>query len=626
MNRIVLAGNPNTGKTTLFNNLTGSHEKVGNWHGVTVDKITKSSKLLNCDIVDLPGVYSLEGNTQEEKVAANFLSYLDESDIVINVLDSSCLERGVRLTKLLIEKNINTIIFINKTGTMSDRISDKIEQLTGCKVFVLDARNKRQVEKIAAKICKNKEQYIPKLQKNIDWESLCKAIISVPKLSKMDKIFMSDWFAVPIFLLIIGFVFFVTFGFIGSFISSIFTFVIDKLFGFIISITKAKFGTGWFIYFLQDGLFAGISSVLGFLPQLTIMYIAFGILEHSGYMARISFVFDRLLKKVGLTGKAIFALLFGFGCTTTAVSLTKGLENKNVQRRAICGLGVMTCNAKLPVLLLILSLFFEKYKALWLFVIYCFSFAFALLITFILSKKDKEKEYLILEVPRLCLPKFKTLWQTTFFAIKEFVARIFTTVVSFSILLFVVENFSFGFAYVGANIEESMLYKISQPLTVLFRPLGFSVGIVVALLSGIIAKELVITTFAVVNGVSLTGLAGSLIDPTSNIFFTKETAIAFMIFILVYTPCVAALKNIKTQVGVKQMLKMLVYQFLLAYLLAYAIQCFAKCIFSKNYLLCCGIIILIASVCFVVIKLVKLKSQGGKNVATGIQRQGRKAF
>ncbi len=603
MSKILIVGNPNSGKTTLFNNLTGSNNHVGNWHGVTTDVAEKASRKLKQKIVvDLPGIYSMQGYSQEEKCACEYLKS-HKQDTVINLLDASSLERGLTLTNELIANGIKPILVINKTRTMSDKVFENIEQRTGLPTFFIDVRKKNQLSDLISILLKEPSDIVTNFVKLIDINEIVRFIDEINfNVTKLDKIFLSDFFALPAFLAIVGVIFFVTFGPIGSKLTEIFCGYINSIFGFIISIIRSQFGTGWFIDFLEDGLFTGAGSVLGFIPQIFILTFAFNYLEHSGYLARIAFVFDALLKKIGLTGKAVFSLIMGFGCTTSAVCTTKGLDNKKLQRRAIYGLGYISCSAKLPVLSLLISLFFTKNTALYVFLFYLLGFLLALFVTFLLSLRDKKQESFILEVPKLCVPKFSIVGKSTIAETGRFASRIFTTVISFSIFLWIVQSFSFSLKYVGANIEESILYQISRPLSVLFRPLGFSSAMVVSLIVGIVAKELVISAFAILNGVSASFLPASFLDSTSNVFFTLPTAIAFILYMVVYAPCVAALSSIRKETDTKQMWKVLLSQSLVAYIVALLGRWFTISILEKNILKILGLIILIATIILVVVK------------------------
>ena len=602
MSKILIVGNPNSGKTTLFNNLTKSHNRVGNWHGVTTSVVEKQCKKIKKTVVDLPGIYSLQGFSEEEKCACEYLKK-HKGEVVVNLLDATCLKRGLALTNELINNGIKPVLVVNKTCAMSDKVFDEIEQRTGLPIFYMDVRKKGQLAQLIETLSQNPTDIFNNFIKALDIESIAKYIDDFRfNITKWDKIFLSDYFAVPAFLAIVGFIFFLTFGIVGRSFTNLFSSYVDGIFKFILDSVKDNFGTGWFYNFLADGLFTGVGSVLGFMPQIFLLISAFNILEHSGYLARIAFVFDALLKKIGLTGKAVFSLIMGFGCTTSAVCTTRGLENKTLQRRAIYGLGYISCSAKLPVLSLLVSLFFTYNTALYVFLFYLIGFVLALFVSFLLSLKQGQKESLILEVPRLCVPKFSIVAKSSVYETGKFASRILTTVVSFSIMLWIVESFSFSFRYVGTNIEDSMLYAISTPISWLFKPLGFTAGMVVALVVGIVAKELVISAFAVINGVSANLLAASLVDKTSAICFDIPTAIAFVLFMVVYAPCVAALSSIRKETDSKQMWRVLISQCAVAYVLALIGRWLTIAIIEKSILKIVGIVILIASIILLVIK------------------------
>lgn len=610
MSKIIIVGNPNSGKTTLFNNLTGSHNRVGNWHGVTTDVAEKECKRLKKQIVDLPGIYSLKGFSQEEKTACDYLNQ-NKNEIVLNLIDASCLERGLQLTNELIQKGVKPVLVVNKTRAISDKVFDNIEERTGLPTFYVDVRNKKQLSELIELLSKEPNKIVDKFVQMIDVNGVVKFIDEINfNITKLDKLFLSDIYAIPAFLVIVGIIFYLTFGPLGKYLSTLFSTNLNIAFEFIINTIATNFGRGWFLTFLQEGLFTGVGSVLCFVPQIFILTFTFNYLELSGYLSRIAFIFDAMLKKIGLTGKAVFSLIMGFGCTTSAICTTKGLDNKSLQRRAIYGLGYISCSAKLPVMSLLISLFFTKNTALYVFLFYLLGFILALFVTFLLSIGQPKKDNLILEVPRLVMPHFSTTLKTTVHETYKFVGRIFTTVVSFSILLWILQSFDFRLRYVGVCGEESILYNICKPITLLFKPLGFSIGMVVALIVGIVAKELVITTFAILNGVQASTLPASLIDPLSGVYFTLPTAVAFILFMLVYSPCVAALSTIKKETDKKQMWKVLFSQILVAYVLALIGRFLTISILEGNILKIIGILILIATITIFVLQFFIRRNKG----------------
>ena len=363
--KILLCGNPNTGKTTLFNMLTKSKEKASNWHGVTVSVKEKSLSINDKEFVvcDLPGIYSLEGISEEEKLSASYILEHKE-DIIVCVVDVNNLKRNLLLAVELKEICKNLILAVNFAKEIKDFSSEKLEQNLGVKVIPIDATNNKSVEKLKNAIYEVYEQnkkekatsgaitnYIIEKLDNFEekvkdkFENIDNVLeksgynkISAYGQSKIDKVLLNPVLSPIIFIFVMGIVFFITFGFIGQEITGVFQVVIDSTVEWVVNFLGGLIKNDKALIFIKDGLLNGVVAVLGFLPQIILLSMCFSVLEDFGYLSRVAFMFDGFLKKFGLTGRAIFSLLLGFGCTTSAVITTRNLNSESLRKRAVLSL------------------------------------------------------------------------------------------------------------------------------------------------------------------------------------------------------------------------------------------------------------------------------------------------
>lgn len=575
-NNIILVGNPNVGKTTLFNTLTNSNEKASNWHGVTVSEKIKSYKFRDevFEVTDLPGMYSLNGYSNEEKVACKFLEK-HKDDLVVNICDANNLKRNLNLSKALIDAGYRVILAINMSNEV-EVDSKKISKSLGVKVINIDARKKASVDKLKDLIFDLKNEKIITGLTKVNRSDFKEISASVQKLEpykitdKIDKIVLNKFVFIPLFLSVLFLVFYITFGFVGECFSAIFNLFFSQIFGFLQKLILCLNISPVIKSFFIDGIIGSVSSICSFLPQILLLMILINLLEDIGFMSRLAFMFDGVLKKVGLTGKSLFSLMMGYGCTTSAIMTTRNLENSSLKKRTALLLPFSTCSAKLPVFLVISSLFFDKYKYLLVLVLYLFSVLISLGCAIIYKKfiPDKNNVF-VMEMPKYRLPYFKKIFRDSLSTIKEFLIKVGTLIMFFSSFLWILQNFSTDFTYLGGeNFNQSILYFLSSKLALLFKPIGLgSSGVVASLVLGIVAKELVVVGLAMINGVS--GLAGSLemslTSADSICFFTPITSIVFLIFILLYSPCISALGAIKNEFGFKTALFVFVFQFALSY-------------------------------------------------------------
>lgn len=630
--KVILAGNPNTGKTTLFNTLTNSFEHASNWHGVTVDVKQKQYEYegKKFEVCDLPGIYSLDAYSKEEKIASDFIEQ-NRDAVVVCILDANNLKRNLFLALELKEKTPNLIFAVNMAKEVKSFDAKKLEQELGVKTLAIDARKKKSAKTLKETIAdfaieqivpnktleqfdmsdfekksKQKFQEIADLLNRIGYQQN-----GLYGKSKLDKVVLSKFGSFVIFALVMGLVFFITFGTIGNTFSE----KVNDIFG-ALSVKLYDFFQGFIknellLRFINEGVIAGALSVTSFLPQIILLFACLNFLEDFGYLSRVAFMFDPFFKRLGLTGRSAFSLIMGFGCTTTAIMTSRNLDNKNLQKRTSVLLPFMSCSAKLPIFAVIASTFFAKYKALVVFSLYLFAILLMVVVALIFSKKDKEKEEqtFLLEMPKYRAPSLSKVLKNALTAGKNFIVRVGGAIVLSSVVIFMLYNFSFKFQYVGQNSENSVLYVLAKLLSWIFKPLGFgSVGATIAIFSGFVAKEMVVSSLAIVNKVPVDGLALSLATSSSAVWFSPISAISFLVFVLLYTPCVSACIMMKKENGRKAMWLSIGLQIGIAYLASFLVYNILSSIVKRQYGFLAGLLILVALAGFAVIKYLKKKN------------------
>lgn len=630
--KVILAGNPNTGKTTLFNTLTNSFEHASNWHGVTVDVKQKQYEYAGkkFEVCDLPGLYSLDAYSKEEKIASDFIEQ-NRDAVVVCILDANNLKRNLFLALELKEKTPNLIFAVNMAKEVKSFDAKKLEQELGVKTLAIDARKKKSAKTLKETIAdfaieqivpnktleqfdmsdfekksKQKFQEIADLLNRIGYQQN-----GLYGKSKLDKIVLSKFGSFVIFTLVMGLVFFITFGTIGNTFSE----KVNDIFG-VLSVKLYDFFQGFIknellLRFINEGVIAGALSVTSFLPQIILLFACLNFLEDFGYLSRVAFMFDPFFKRLGLTGRSAFSLIMGFGCTTTAIMTSRNLDNKNLQKRTSILLPFMSCSAKLPIFAVIASTFFAKYKALIVFSLYLFAILLMVVVALIFSKKDKEQEEqtFLLEMPKYRAPSLSKVLKNALTAGKNFIVRVGGAIVLSSVVIFMLYNFSFKFQYVGQNSENSVLYVLAKLLSWIFKPLGFgSVGATIAIFSGFVAKEMVVSSLAIVNKVPVDGLALSLASSSSAVWFSPISAISFLVFVLLYTPCVSACIMMKKENGRKAMWLSIGLQIGIAYLASFLVYNILSSIVKRQYGFLAGLLILVALAGFAVIKYLKKKN------------------
>jgi ferrous iron transport protein B len=569
-----LVGNPNVGKTTLFNYLTGSNQYVGNWAGVTVEKkegfLEKQLK-----IVDLPGIYAMDTFSNEEKVSKQFLK--DEStDIIINIVDASNLDRNLYLTTQLKQFRKPIILVLNMLDVADSKgLNIDIEKLSLNLDITIVSMSKNKEDKITKlkEILINKS-YITKIdEKNYDFESEKKAYQYIESILQdcvysskdkkrtltelLDSIILNRFLAYPIFLFLMFLIFKFTFTWVGQPLSDFIAYLIDGLF---VSFLEKILSTSdtWFKSLIIDGIVGGVGSVISLLPYILTLFFGISILEDSGYMARTAFIMDKIMRKIGLSGKAFIPMIVGFGCSVPAIMSARTLESEKDRKLTALLVPLMSCNARIPVYALFATIFFKGRETTMVLSLYILGVLVAFIIGFLFKNTifKKDEEPFIIELPSYKAPELKSLLTHTWEKGKGFLQKAGTIIFSVSVLVWLLSNFSF---YGMVPIEESLLAYFGKLLVPIFKPLGFgNWQNAVALLTGLMAKEVVVSTLGVLYGSNLTEILPSI--------FTTASAYSYLVFILLYTPCVSTIAVMQKEYGNKMAIFSVVYQLILAWL------------------------------------------------------------
>ncbi len=651
MQKVILVGNPNTGKTTLFNTLTHSNQHAGNWHGVTVDVKSKSFQYhkYQFELCDLPGIYSLGAYSSEEKVAVDFIE-ANKNAVFVCILDANNLARNLFLALELKDKVKNLILAVNMAKEIKSFDENALQQAVGVCAVGIDARSGRSVKRLKEAICEQckltKESCVTKQtveESSFDitqFERKCKSrFAQVDKIlldckyrtkrplgaSLLDKIFLHKVWGLFLFACVMAAVFFITFGPLGSFLSDKICGGFGWLLNCLLSWLKTIIHNQFLLDFIQKGILQGVLTILGFMPQIILLFMCLNFLEDVGYLSRVAYLFDPYFKKLGLTGRSVFSLIMGFGCTTTAVITTRNLDSKKLRERTALYLPFFSCSAKLPIYALICSAFFVRFKALVVFALYMTGVLLMMLVACIVQKssKDNGKEIFMLEMPKIRFPSVRKVIKDALSSAKDFFVRVGGILLISSMVIYLLYNFNFKLQYMGGdNGGNSIIGSIAKILSPIFAPLGFgSQGAVIALISGIIAKEMVVSSLAIVNGVEAGLLANSLANSSSPVHFTTLSALSFLLFVLIYTPCVSACASIRKEVGRKVMIKSIILQYSLAYVVSLAFYNtinFAICENWGFFTLC---LILIALFVICVVKYLKKRTiVQNTNVCNGCQR------
>jgi ferrous iron transport protein B len=635
--KIGLAGNPNVGKTTLFNNLTGLNQHVGNWPGKTVEKAEGHYNYNNnrVDVIDLPGNYALSAHSIEEIVSRDFI--VDEdSDVIVNIIDASNLERNLYLTVQMMELGANLVVALNMNKFAQDKgytiDAKKLSDLLGVPVVEIEANSKigkDQLLKTIEEAAKNpvntvnRLSYGPELfdhlnelqtaieeDKNLSdvpsrWiavklleddeiildriedsskrnnilnttekvkkhfkdiynesseevianaryayiEGLLKEVLTKPATEKktltdkIDSIVTNRLLGFPIFLIIMYLMFQITFT-----VAAPFQDMIDEGFGILGEMVATSLGDGMLTSFIVDGIIGGVGGVLVFLPQIILLFLIISFLEDSGYLARAAFVMDKVMHSlVGLHGKAFIPMILGFGCGIPGIMATRTMENEKDRLITMLIVPFMSCTARMPVYLLLVGAFFAAAdQTNVIFSLYVLGIVVAIIVAFILRKTlfDDMDAPFVMELPDYKLPTLRGILMHTAEKSWGFVRKAGTIILAAAIIVWILSSFPAGVEY---GSQESAIGMIGTAVAPVFAPLGFgSWQPAVALIFGLVAKEVVVGTFSSLFGVAEEG-AG--IAAAMHGIFTPLTAYVFMVFVLLYIPCFAALGTIKQETG-----------------------------------------------------------------------------
>lgn len=627
---VAFVGNPNCGKTTLFNAITGSKLKVANWPGVTVEKYEGNLQYEGYELklVDTPGIYSLTSYTIEEKVTRRCVLD-DDIEVIVNVVDASCLERNLYLTLQLLELGKPVILALNmmdivkergmeidlhrlpemlgdipvvpvsaarRTGLdilmhavvhhyeegpkkdildygeeVEEKLSELEERMQSCypnhssirwhaiklleddeevkkdHPLEVDALAEHSYEKV---IARKKYEYIEKIMEEVLFYKDRKAAST----DRIDKIMTHPVWGVPVFLCIMALVFFLTF-FVGDFLKGGLEYALAVFSNFVRTGLEGLHVTGWMISLVVDGVIAGVGGILTFIPNIFILFLALAILEDSGYMARVAYVMDGIMGKVGLSGRAFLPMVLGFGCTVPAIMATRALETEHDRRRTMIVTPFMSCSARLPVYVLFSGMFFPRCAMLVAFSMYVIGMAAGILVAFVQHKLEKGRvnQSLMIELPEYKRPNARTIRTYVWNKLKDYLTKAGTTIFIASIIIWFILNF--GVHGMVTDPSESFGAALGRFLVPVLKPAGLGLWqIAVALISGISAKEVVVSSFSVLFGVSNINSAAGMAAVIDNIrrfdpTFGGLNAFCLMLFCLLYVPCAATLATIKKESG-----------------------------------------------------------------------------
>ena len=655
-----LAGNQNCGKTTLFNQLTGSNQHVGNFPGVTVERKDGAIRgHRDVTVVDLPGIYSLSPYSSEEIVTRDFL-LKNHPDGIINIVDATNIERNLYLSMQLIELNIPMVIALNMMDEVRNnggtiKIAEFQEEIGVPVVPISASRNEGIDELIETAVATAGSGRLPKRQDfcsgavhraihsiahlvedhaqrihvpprfaatklvegdapmmealelsdnekdmvghdvaemerelHTDREAaladmrytfidaLCGKTVVKSGESKehrrsvrIDGVLTSKYFAIPIFLLIMMIVFWLTFGVVGKALSALLSLGIDALTG-AVDAGLTAYGINPVVKSLVvDGVFAGVGSVLSFLPTIIVLFFFLSILEDSGYMARVAFVMDKLLRRIGLSGRSFVPMLIGFGCSVPAIMATRTLSSERDRKMTILLTPFMSCSAKLPIYAVFTAAFFPQHGALVMIVLYGMGMLFGVLSGLLMRGTvfHGNPVPFVMELPNYRMPSPKSVLLLMWDKAKGFLARAFTVIFVATIVIWFLQTFDARINVVSSG-ADSMLAVVGRFLSPIFAPLGFGDWRAsTALVTGFTAKEAVISTFAVLAGTNVSQLPAAL-----SAMFSPLTAFTFLTFTLLYTPCVAAINAVKQEMNsVRSALGVVLYQCGFAWIASFAV-------------------------------------------------------
>lgn len=575
--KLALAGNPNSGKTSLFNALTGSKQHVGNWPGVTVEK-KEGLVSINGEkytIVDLPGIYTLDADTIEQRVTRDYI-LKEKPDLIINIIDATNLRRNLYFTIQLREFGIPMVMVLNmmdeveKNGTKIDK--EKLSKIFGVPVVGISASKGTGIKELLKTIEEFKENKIKiepfcsgcsNCSKCKEGEYRYRFIDSIigscvksgdrekvnETTNKIDKIVMNKYLAFPIFFVIMFIVFSLTFGDLVGKLSDGINYLLDTLLSGAIKSGLESVGSPQpVISLICDGIIPGIGSVISFLPQIAVLFFLMSALEDSGYMARAAIMMDRVFASFGLSGSSFIPLIMGFGCSVPAVMACRILPTEKDRRMTVMLTSFVSCSARLPLYALMAGVFFARFQGAVVFSIYVLGILVAVLVALILNKTvfKKSNAPFVMELPPYRMPNLRSLLLHTWDKVEGFIIKAGTVLFMASVALWFLQSFTPALALTN-NAQESIIAYIGRFLAPIFAPLGFgNWQSVTALLTGVAAKEMVVSSFSV-----LTGSGGdiSALHTAVSQLFTPLSAYAFMAFVLLYTPCISTIAAMRRELN-----------------------------------------------------------------------------
>ena len=614
---ILIVGNPNTGKSTFFNSLTNMKVHTGNFHGVTVNFTKAEAKIENkvYTFVDLPGLYSLTPNSYEEKVSVDYILSHKNSKIIC-LCSNQTLKRNLLLVRELMMLKREILVVVNMVDKHVTFDKDRLEKLLGLNTIVLKANNKKSFNEFFAYLkniksniddtnyenfykqkmqCgseyyasllnikdfkineiyhKNLENYIKNEYKKIDeiLNSINYKQLNTVGKSKLDKILLNKYLCLPIFFCILIVIFYLTFFSLGKFLSDNLRYLIQDLLGKeVVSFLVEKNVPNFVVSLISEGIFGGVGSVVSFLPQVVILFLFLDILEQSGYISRLAFCLDDTLKYVGLSGRSVYTLIMGFGCSTTASLTARNMSDNNAKIKTALLSPYMSCSAKLPVYAVIGGAFFGAQNIVIIVLLYILGVIVALLMSLFLEKTKLKStgQTFIMEFPSYQKISLKHTIQNVWESTWAFLIRIGSVILSLSIVIWLLQNLSFSLTYVKYSGEKSILQVLGELLSFVFKPLGFSSwGAVSALIAGLVAKEVIVSSIAIFNGVNIDAISQSIVIASNAVFFTPASAMSFMVFCLLYCPCISTIATFKKEIGTKWTIFSIISQFLVAYVAA----------------------------------------------------------
>lgn len=643
-------GNPNCGKTTLFNAYTGANLKVANWPGVTVEKKEGRTtyKGQEFKLIDLPGIYSLTSYTMEEKVSRECIMS-DEVDVIVDVVDASCLERNLYLTLQLIELGKPVVLALNMMDIVEERGMEidlhRLPEMLGIPAIAVSARKRTGLEILLHAVAHHKEYvkqspfihhhseetshahnhhneyamvYEDYIEDKIDlvmeelekqypgtkngrWhaikmleqdeevmknhpldlpevldrsyekdlinqkydfieeiidETLVNKSQKEERTEKIDKYMTGKWLGLPIFLGIMALVFFLTFT-VGDWLKGYFEIALEAFSGIVGSALTSWNVSPMLQSLVVDGIISGVGGILTFLPNIFILFLALAFLEDSGYMSRVAFVMDDIMSSLGLSGRAFLPMLLGFGCSVPAIMASRALEHRKDRLKTILVTPFMSCSARLPIYVLFSSMFFGKYAMIACYSMYLLGIVVAITTAFVLSKVDgsKAEHALLIELPEYKAPNARTIAIYVWEKVKDYLSKAGTVIFLASIIMWFILNF--GVTGYVTDISESFGSVIGKAIVPIFEPIGLGYWqIIVALISGIAAKEVVVSSCSVLFGIQNITTANGMANFVSTLGamgFGMANAYAMMVFCLLYVPCTATIATINREVGSKKM-------------------------------------------------------------------------